>query len=75
MSETTAAPAVPVEETKPVETPAVEATPAPEPAAEAPAAPSAKKPVPVKSKWEGEDEEDSAPAVRILCYTRFICNV
>ena len=38
MSETTAAPAVPVEETKPVETPAVEATPAPEPAAEAPAA-------------------------------------
>ena len=39
MSESAAAaPAVPVEETKPVETPAAEAAPAPEPAAEAPAA-------------------------------------
>ena len=38
MSETAAAPAVPVEETKAVETPAPEVTPAPEAAPEAPAA-------------------------------------
>ena len=28
-----------------------------------PAAPAAKKPVPVKSKWDGEDEEDDGPVV------------
>lgn len=38
MSETVAAPAVPVEETKPVEAPAAEATPAPETTTETPAA-------------------------------------
>ncbi|KAI0687743.1 eukaryotic translation initiation factor 3 subunit J [Cytidiella melzeri] len=30
-------------------------------AVDAPAAPAAKKPVPVRSKWDGEDEEDSGP--------------
>lgn len=31
--------------------------------AETPAAPAVKKHVPVKSKWEGEDEEDNGPVV------------
>ena len=31
--------------------------------AETPAAPAAKKHVPVKSKWDGEDEEDNGPVV------------
>ena len=35
-------------------------------AAPASAAPVAKKPV-GRSKWEGEDEDDSAPVVRITC--------